>query len=1016
MAVQRKMISAQEISDQIGSINEKMGYGQEALATSPTAYTADTLPSGSDLFSEINIRRLQKQKDDLQSQLLQKKWYGEGRAPEQTGGKRKEGLLEGALNMLSRPLHAIVGGVEAATGKGTVPGWANIQKNIEEKGTFGDLLRREGMNGGVAAPLGFVLDVAFDPVNWMTAGTGALLPRIGYGLAKAGIKGGLKGAESGFLQKAATISRLLPGKKAIETGVSGIIPETAEETGKNIAQKIGVGYEKTKGAYSTGVRGIQERAIQSSEEYNKLIGNELKNILDEKNNLAKQYLSAGDILKGAIEKLPYGESLFKAFDYNPKEWFKVQMLRDQLEEIEKKKGTFIGEKFDPITSKKIDPTSADIESAMEAAKLENLEDIFPKNPLGERTQNFQAEKISEIIDESTKAAKAPMTVMRDSDALSRAEKMLGEASVDYDFKDLVKVLNERISRKEASKTQIEWYDNLRKAANELKVLNGKPYVKKMLDTYDAAIGFFKASKVSALSPSAMMNATVGNLAMASMAGLNILRPQLFKNVKDSFLFLNGRGSSKFLKENIDSNPLLRPFFASHVNTFGGVMGMTPMDFMNRVNMETIINEAKKVGVELTPDQVQEGLLKANNAIKQTPLQYTEQMRKEGVLRPEATTLTTQELGSNEAYMRFKDWAAQNASSNPVAKILNFIMTKPVSVYEKIDQSYRLGNFIHMTNNGLEREEIIKLARFIQVESKDVANKYKSGGRYLYRVSPEKALEAVNMIYMNYAAMPGAVKVLRSLPIVGVPFASFGYGMGMKTIETAMYNPAVFNKINFLLNEISGPKTPLEKETMSRGFYEDFGQPGMVKLPFFRENPFYLNVANMLPYLSLNLFSEEGRKYGKRFPDKVAATIENMPLLKDPVGQIIFDYVIQPSLMRDVSPQTSFGSPLYPLDATATQKAGYAGRQLLEAFVPTGPGAVAGLAAGFTPLPESAIEMTPSYRFWSLARSVRGEDVFGQKRKEAAAARTARGISGTMGLPISQMNLDYTAKELTKKKK
>lgn len=192
---------------------------------------------------------------------------------------------------------------------------------------------------------------------------------------------------------------------------------------------------------------------------------------------------------------------------------------------------------------------------------------------------------------------------------------------------------------------------------------------------------------------------------------------------------------------------------------------------------------------------------------------------------------------------------------------------------------------------------------------------------------------------------------------------------------------------------------------------------MVKLKFFGENPIYLNVANMLPYLSLNLFAEEGRKYKERFPDKMAETIENMPLLKDPVGQIIFDYFIQPTLIKDIAPQTQFGSPLYPIDASGLQKAGYAGRQLAEAFVPSGPGAIAGTIAGLTPLPEGAIEMTPSYRFRSLARAVRGEDpVTAKWRKEEPVWRWGRGALSTIGLPVSQMNLDYIAKELSKKQK
>lgn len=35
---------------------------------------------------------------------------------------------------------------------------------------------------------------------------------------------------------------------------------------------------------------------------------------------------------------------------------------------------------------------------------------------------------------------------------------------------------------------------------------------------------------------------------------------------------------------------------------------------------------------------------------------------------------------------------------------------------------------------------------------------------------------------------------------------------------------------------------------------------MLKLPFFQENPLYLNVANMIPYYSMNMFMPNERKY------------------------------------------------------------------------------------------------------------------------------------------------------------
>ena len=103
-----------------------------------------------------------------------------------------------------------------------------------------------------------------------------------------------------------------------------------------------------------------------------------------------------------------------------------------------------------------------------------------------------------------------------------------------------------------------------------------------------------------------------------------------------------------------------------------------------------------------------------------------------------------------------------------------------------------------------------------------------GADDLYRFSGEAATGVSNEIYMNYAAMPGAVKVLRSLPFFGSPFASFGYSMLAKTGKTAMNNPAFFNKVNFVLKELSGGKSPLEKDALANNkYYQWYNKEGMV---------------------------------------------------------------------------------------------------------------------------------------------------------------------------------------------
>lgn len=1017
-------------SQGLEALQSQMGDLEDKILASPTATTRNVKPTSSDLAADVQLRSLQRKRKTLESQVLQEKWYGKDRPPEETGGERPEGLLEKGLTALSRPLYAVVGAAEAVTGKGSVPGFANIAANMKEKETFGDLLHKFDTPNAIATPLGFAMDVAFDPVNWITAGTSALVPRVGVGLVKGGVKGAAKGLESGLLEKAAGVSRLVPGFKK-ERAVVDVL----SRAGKTVSDLAPEDIAKSglTGAYGK-IAKLQEKAFQSAEEYNGIIGSNLEKILQERKTLLDDpsllahtkgvYLNAGDIARGAVESLPFGKGLLDAFDYNPGKWFRVETLKDRLVQLKKEKGQFLGETIDPVTGAKVRVTPEDVYSktggaskisSIDDTPLESMDDIAPKGPLGERLKKSMTEDLGNMVREGEEAANAAPHIVRSEDPLVNAQRLLGEAGEDYDFKDLVQA----VMKMEEDKTGIKIYDDLIKGLREVKIAN-KPVVAKALDTYGAFVNFFKATKVSALSPSAVINSALGNPTMAAMAGLDVSRSSYFKNIKKSWDLLRGKDVDKYLQETIYQYPEIIEFITNSPNVFGKTFGLTPEDLMKKDVVSKIVQTSKGIsGAEnITEEQVKEFLAQANKDVwkRKTPLQWVDQKMREGDFTAAdlPTSLASQELGNSKSYLDFKNWAAEQAANgNPVGRVLNFIMTKPVAEYERIDQSFKLGNFMQMVTDGLTEQEVLKLSRFVKMGPEDILNKYKSEGRYLYRLTPSKASEAVNEIYMNYAAMPGAIKVLRSLPILGSPFASFAYAMGIKTAKTAMYNPAIFNKINSLLSEISGPTSPLEKEALKNKYYARFGQPGMVKLPFFKDNPMYLNVANMIPYYSLNLFNPSERKYGNTLPDHVVSTIDKSPFLKDPVGQVIFDYLIQPMILQDASPQNSFGSPLYPSDATPIQKTLYAGRQLAESVVPP----VASYAGLLTPgLSTEQIEAIPSYRWRQISHAMKGEDVFGMPRKEDPTARTLRVLASSMGIQLQPMDVDYIANEITKKGK
>lgn len=82
----------------------------------------------------------------------------------------------------------------------------------------------------------------------------------------------------------------------------------------------------------------------------------------------------------------------------------------------------------------------------------------------------------------------------------------------------------------------------------------------------------------------------------------------------------------------------------------------------------------------------------------------------------------------------------------------------------------------------------------------------------------------------------------------------------------------------------------------------------------------IDIKNLIPYLTMNMLNPSQRKYSDTLPGVVSNVIDNSPFMKHPVGQVILDYIILPSILSEAErPQGQFGQPLYPGGATLGQK-------------------------------------------------------------------------------------------------
>ena len=182
---------------------------------------------------------------------------------------------------------------------------------------------------------------------------------------------------------------------------------------------------------------------------------------------------------------------------------------------------------------------------------------------------------------------------------------------------------------------------------------------------------------------------------------------------------------------------------------------------------------------------------------------------------------------------------------------------------------------------------------------------------------------------------------------------------------------------------------------------------MLKLAFFKDNPVYLNVANMIPYYSMNMFMPSERKYQNSLWDKVVAVLDKTPILKDPVWQTIFDYFIQPMIIKDSLPQGQMGQKLYPEWSNALQKTWYALRNIAEAPLP-------GVTAALAPFtPEAALDYVPSYRWRQLWYALKWKNPLGAITKEPASTKTLRALWSIAGLATQPLDLTYAAGQVKK---
>lgn len=1025
--------------DEYSSLKSQLADTKSKLAASTTAYAGSTAPTTRDSALDVKTRSLKDSMQIAKDAYLKERWFGDQSKPKvQEGGQT--GLMGKALNTLSLPLYGIVGGVESLTGKNVTSGfWENIDENIKTgKRTFSDLLKRSGTPGSIAGPLGFGLDIAFDPVNWATMGTAALIPRLGVGLAKGNIGGLVKGATSGALQKAAIAGKFMGAKNT--------------STFQKLAQ----------------------RSFDSAQEYNEMIGTTIDKIAGES--------WWRDTLRGAKENIlasnPRLAEFHKYWEYSPKNWHDQVRLQDAIIDATGGRANF--DKLRDLVRN----TDGDVDEALRKFSQERAAarpNTSPSTPTFAEQLADEADTYTNALGGPDRTKKLAAAVKEAADAADIA--LEPEAFVSFDGADnLARILEESTGNpvvyddiKEIldsglmDETGVKWYDDMRKKVTNwksrtLKVKDKEIGIsgKKIMDGYDTYMSIFRRVKVPG-SPTAYTNAILGNPIMAKMSGLDAFSREYINSVKKAWQATGGgRNSDLALQELLKGSPLREYFMKNPIET-RGMLGVSPQEMGLKLSVDGAVRMGKmgrQAGIipkEMTDDEVAKALAgEIDDILKEIPptevdivgkaeslvdgktqaelagdmaRKYTmkspNDIAREMALSGGGMTkfdtpvgMIPQEFFDSSMANKFFDRVAKRAEAGSApAKLLDLFLNKAPNQYGRIDQAYRFGLLDYATSHGLSEKELKLVGRFVDIKGTDLGKARNVDGIARYQLSPEKAMELASATYLNYAAMPAAIKVLRSMPLLGSPFASFMYGMTLKTMQTAAYNPAVFNKVSFALHDLGGTEGPLEREALKSPYSSRLNDYAMYKLPFFKQNPMYLNLASVLPFYSLNMFQPVDRSYGDTIPDSLVYLKDKLPIAGDPAAQVIFDYIILPAILADATDATgSFGQKIYPEGAGALEKTLLAGRAAAETVLPGALG-VAGLAVPDVDIPftnTSVIEASPLYRMRNIAYAKEGKNVYGISGKEAPSSRTLRSLAAMLGISVSPMDTTYTEDEFKDK--
>jgi len=1076
-------------------------YGNlyDQIKRSPTAYAPNTSPTSKDLGIALQIQSVKKQIEKMRSDQLRMNMYGkkDTSTDQEVTPPPDKGWISKGLEALQKPVNAVAGAAQYTIGKGAK---TNLFDNINEATktglTFGNVLQQTGVPWGVAAPVGFALDLVADPVNWITAGTAALVPRIGAGLArgfmkKAGtevvesglegaLKGGLTGLTSNLEKKAATAMNLVPfAKRSV--------------TYKNLADDLG------------------KKAIKGSEEYDRLVGTSVYEQLGKNafglgktgqlGNWAESQIRKVPSVKILGKSLPSGDTFADFMKYSPKQASDAADVKDSARNFALNAGAKLER-----NAKNADFSSAEEFLSPGATITRNMPENTANSVLenAEVTINQQVLPMEGISDPVKIRIRDDQGVLlpefkgsiKIADTKANAQTFLDIASEDNKFSYKMKDLDNAYRETPAGKTGVKGFDdymdrikattigdlknfklgnipavdeevadnivnswNLTHALDLAKnkavsIVEGVKGLSKpgaidnisifgpTIEALETTTSIFKAAVVP-LNVGSHVVAIVGNLFMGAMTGLPVYKKEYLNSLWKASGLLKGRlGADGLIEMFFNDANMLIEMAEKNPSRFKEITGINAFEIHDKLALAKELRVAIKQTKEGLLAELEEGYgytekgeeaykkfetlekgIASNQAkrIKEMGAYSTPSINKAKDLQSgsiygaeDYSSMSSAELIRNKFYDRLTASLAKTAKENPnnlVYMVMDKLFNSMPKWYEQIDQTYKLGTVDYLSRIGLTREELVRVSKFVDLNKDDIIE-VPGTVEKMFRLKPLAASSVATETYMNYAAMPDFVKVIRSLPILGSNFFSFQYAIAAKTAKTAINNPAAFNKINFMLHEFSGLRTPEEKKALESKYSAYLNSPTVIKL-FGTMN---MDMKNYIPWVTMNMFNPSQKTYDNSTQGAILKALDKVPLLQTAPGQGLKDYWLQPMILLGTkqAPQGQFGQPVMPsfdnsgnfIGSSLAQKSLYSIRTMAGSMVP---GTLSYLGLLFGWLPPWAIEAVPSYGFRSEAYAETGKSTIGAQTMDNGFEKALRTTLSRTGIPVASLNPNITSK-------